>query len=493
MSGLKSGLKSGMGHTGKGMISVCCIAVLLLALPAFLMFSIFSSAAVAQEPEEDIGLPEPSLDEIENITDISAGYSGIEPPSIPEEESGEGAAERAGGIRGFSKLAESAAEMQQPTEQNEYVFFLQHPQTHEPISDIHLEIVLYDRTAKQDTKTLRYVPEGAALTMQLEPGHSYDITLKGDVLGTAGRDYYTSFAFDTRTDGQEKTATLFPAGSVSGIVYEDSNAVRGATVKFECSSAYGDLTPVTTDGFGSFFAAYLPEGPCRILAATSRKVGFTQVTVKQGESLETEIELERGLIGGRQLLSGLLPIIIMFIIFASGIAYFISAMRRRMQRQMKHDLKKLQRLGEEFSHRETDREAEEKEPERKPEREQEKTAEQQGQAQAEEGREEPGPAEKAISEPKEALSNTLKNILRTLPGKERPVMECILKSAASGSEEYTKYTTQARLRNELALPKTTLARILSSLEARKLITIETIGKLKKVKLTDWVLKELKKG
>ncbi len=77
------------------------------------------------------------------------------------------------------------------------------------------------------------------------------------------------------------------------------------------------------------------------------------------------------------------------------------------------------------------------------------------------------------------LSSRTKDVLNTLKEKEKEVVNFLL--------ENDYHSTQARIRNNTGIPKTSLARLFVSLEAKNIINVEKIGKLKKIKLTDWFL------
>ena len=77
------------------------------------------------------------------------------------------------------------------------------------------------------------------------------------------------------------------------------------------------------------------------------------------------------------------------------------------------------------------------------------------------------------------LSPRTKDVLNTLKEKEKEVVDHLLEN------EYN--STQASIRNNTGIPKTSLARLFDSLEAKKVIIVEKIGKMKKIKLTEWFL------
>jgi uncharacterized membrane protein len=76
------------------------------------------------------------------------------------------------------------------------------------------------------------------------------------------------------------------------------------------------------------------------------------------------------------------------------------------------------------------------------------------------------------------VSRRSKDILQTLSERERSITEYLMEHG----EVY-----QNKVSHELHIPKTSLVRILSSLEGKKVIEIEKIGKTKKIRLNSWFL------
>ena len=77
------------------------------------------------------------------------------------------------------------------------------------------------------------------------------------------------------------------------------------------------------------------------------------------------------------------------------------------------------------------------------------------------------------------LNSRSNDILKTLNEKEKAVVEFLIQNGYKG--------TQSKIRYGTGIPKTSLSRVLNSLEFKKVIVIEKIGKLKKVDLTAWFL------
>lgn len=79
----------------------------------------------------------------------------------------------------------------------------------------------------------------------------------------------------------------------------------------------------------------------------------------------------------------------------------------------------------------------------------------------------------------ESHSARILDILKTLKPKERSVVEFLLQSKNECS--------QSRIRHSTGLARTSLARCLTDLEGKNIVAVERLGKLVKVRLTDWFL------
>jgi len=83
-------------------------------------------------------------------------------------------------------------------------------------------------------------------------------------------------------------------------------------------------------------------------------------------------------------------------------------------------------------------------------------------------------------EPKDKKNKRLDDILSTLGKKEREVVELL---CAKGE------LSQSYIVHNLVIPKTTLVRMLSGLESKKVVWVKKVGKSKKIGLTDWILEK----
>ncbi|MBN1502635.1 hypothetical protein JW930_03755 [Candidatus Woesearchaeota archaeon] len=77
------------------------------------------------------------------------------------------------------------------------------------------------------------------------------------------------------------------------------------------------------------------------------------------------------------------------------------------------------------------------------------------------------------------LHKRTKDVFSTLSEREKIVVSFLLDNNMESTQNIIKYKTR--------IPKTSLVRILHSLENKKIISLEKIGNLKKIKLTTWFL------
>jgi len=82
-------------------------------------------------------------------------------------------------------------------------------------------------------------------------------------------------------------------------------------------------------------------------------------------------------------------------------------------------------------------------------------------------------------------SASKEDILVALDESERKVIEFLLNEKESSSNKNNFFVNQANIIHGAGIPKTTLVRLLSSLEKKKILVIEKLGKSKRVKFTDW--------
>ena len=296
------------------------------------------------------------------------------------------------------------------------------------IKDVLINIIVTDQESSKERIISSFIRNNP-ITLRLEQG-SYLLKFQIDDLKTPGKDYYVEqeIVLDKSHD-QEIIA--FPVGSLKGVVYDSlNNLVSKAKLKVECSKDYGSEFPESTDLVGSFSIPYAPIDECSITATADDSVGSGKISIAQGNSQNIEIRLNRTVISEGN--NGWLIFLSILLACVIGVAGWFG-----WKYWPRREIRSSQEVHEK-----------------------EKTSVKQ-------------------QEPEQKLNKRIQDILSTLNEKENAIVTFLLNN--------NHQSTQAKVRYETGIPKTTLVRIFTSLQNKKIITIETVGKLKKIKLTNWFL------
>ncbi|MEM2916276.1 MAG: hypothetical protein QXT19_02885 [Candidatus Woesearchaeota archaeon] len=288
------------------------------------------------------------------------------------------------------------------------------------------DVVVYVVSPKQ---IMQYVEPNGRLSLNISPGT--EMTVLIDDTATKGQDY-----FATHSVQRGQVVSVFPIGTVRGIVKDAlDNVVSRADLKFDCKPVQGIVFPEKTDKFGSFFIEAVPEGTCRIYAAYSNGIGTRIVEIKRGDLKDIEIRLDKTLVSV-PITPAYGTIIVLVVILLLVIVFFLA----RMSRLRKAEAKEVREL-------------------RKEEKAKEIVI---------------GALEKG------EISKRAQDILKTLHPKERDIVNFLLPR---------KEATQAEVRHNTGIPRTSLARALHSLEAKNVLKVRTVGRVVKVQLTEWFLEK----
>jgi uncharacterized membrane protein len=226
-----------------------------------------------------------------------------------------------------------------------------------------------------------------------------------------------------------KTVYMYPVGLLRGFVKDSlDNIIPNAELKFECIAKVITQYPKKTDKFGFFKVENMPTSSCKVIASYEEAIGMTEVEIVNGELSEVTINLDKALLKNTgynmyQFLALLLGALIVFLV----IKYLN---KRSMNKHSKPiNLK----------------------------------------------------SKKAVDKPKPSseIITVSGTILKTLNNKEKTVVEFLL---ANGNK-----TSQAKIRHATGIPRTSLSRVLQSLENKKIINIEKHGKMVNINLTDFFL------
>lgn len=296
------------------------------------------------------------------------------------------------------------------------------------IENVLVNLIVVDKESNSERNIPSFIRSNP-ITLRLEQGE-YSLKFQIDDLSTPGKDYYVKQEISLNNP-LEQEIIAFPVGSIKGVVYDTlNNLVSEALLKVECSKEYGGQFPEETDRVGSFSLDYAPLGECIITATANRAAGSGRITVEKGQSHTLEIRLDSAVISeGGNSWSIFWSVIILVVIGVAGwFGWNYWQKRAKPTTQQKKAI-------------------------------QESNSIEQNQ--------------------EEKRSKRTQDIINTLNEKEKKIITFLLNNQ--------HMSTQAKIRYETGIPKTTLVRIFTSLQNKKVITIETVGKLKKIKLTNWFL------
>ncbi|PIN76782.1 hypothetical protein COV17_00995 [Candidatus Woesearchaeota archaeon CG10_big_fil_rev_8_21_14_0_10_36_11] len=258
--------------------------------------------------------------------------------------------------------------------------------------------------------------------------YTVDITL--DSFDTPTPDYYGSKSIVVPSD-VEVSFFMYPIGYLQGTVVDmEGNLVPSARIQFTCYSSITVEFPYTSDAAGFFSVPQIPIGRCTVVASSRNVAGREDIEIRRGEDTSVEIVLGQNIDTSfstfKVLLWG-------FIVFAILIVFISSLLRRQTQKKkivLHHERQLKERKQEE-------------------------------------------------SREKETVSKQIRVLLQTLSEKERVVVTFLL--------EHDNIRSQAQIRHATHIPRTSIARILQTLERKKIITIKKDGKMVSVKLTNLFL------
>ena len=279
------------------------------------------------------------------------------------------------------------------------------------------------------TRMTRLIDNDGLSRYELKAGN-WELEAVLDDQRTPEADYFVRTVFLIEPENFVTNLSVFttPVGSLEGTVIDRANnRISGAALEFSCKSDQHSAYPIETNQFGAFSADLVPEGKCRVSAAYEGKVGTEEVKVIRGELVDVTVNLDRSIISSRS----------NYWFIGSGVALLLIAIVgvfiwKRKPKPKTHAEPSPQPIVEEKK-----------------------------------------------EEKKEELNPRARDIMATLSENEVAIVKFLLGNNFE--------STQAKMRNALGIPKTTLARAFLSLEEKKVLTVEKIGKMKKVVLTDWFL------
>jgi uncharacterized membrane protein len=299
------------------------------------------------------------------------------------------------------------------------------------IRNMHVSATV-NNTATDMTQTLLlFAGEDGNIQIDLQEG-DYNIEVFADDPNTPGKDYYIKQSLPLKANTRQ-TAYMYGVGSARGTIYAEKNvSLPNASVEIKCGSSYGITGTTTTDAAGMYLFEWVPTGLCQVTAVKDGMTAHTDSTLDQGALMTVDLTLSKYVAQtetpqtNQTSSTPSTPATIGAWIGAwigpTVIAIILAAAI----------LFYVLRLGKEQTKQNTD---------------------------------------------SKGLGQRQTDILTTLSSKEKDIVEFIIREKGK--------TTQSKLRYELGIPKTTIARLLTGLEIKNIIRLEKVGKLKKIYLSEF--------
>jgi uncharacterized membrane protein len=325
-------------------------------------------------------------------------------------------------------------------------FLVKDAQSNQPINNVPIKITLLDIRDGGEVSFVKYLDNSGIFDYKLADG-PWLLTAEVDDSETSEVDFFGEQVLSISEESVENVIFLIPVGAIEGrVVDEDDNLVNGADLQFICKSNIETDYPDKTNLFGTFTKKVVPVGVCKISAAFVSKTGSSTVEILQGQEASVNIILDQSIENGGTSTSKVIyvvGVIILIALIAALVTFFII----RKPKKDRGSVTEVQNI--EFNT-----------------------------SSSGEDNSDASTVVNVVSGD-DALNLRAKDILDTLNERERQIVEFLLES--------DNKSTQAKIRNSTGIPKTSLARIFLSLEKKKVLNIETIGKLKKINLTNWFL------
>jgi len=333
--------------------------------------------------------------------------------------------------------------------------FLKHSITDELLADASVSINLINTKKGTNIRLQKFLQNGS-LQHTFTSG-DWEIILILQDKDSQKVTFFTKDELEIGTNPSfEKTIYLDPVGSLEGSVIDDQgNLVNNALLTFKCSKNLDIPFPNLTNKFGFFGVEIVPVGECQVTSSYKNVVGVEKVQIDHGKLSEIEIELNKKLLSEsnlqRYILAGVLIIL--------GILIWRFRLLEKIKRPKK---KKQTKKSSKKSSKKTEVKIENINTHEAIEVSQPMTIIQ--------------TEEESLGETK-TLNPRARDIMKTLNDREQKIINFLL-------ENHHK-STQAKIRNGTGIPKTSLARAFMTLQSKKVLDIEAIGKLKKISFSDW--------
>lgn len=305
---------------------------------------------------------------------------------------------------------------------------------------------IYDFNAQNITEGNQVVGRNNILKFSLYQGF-YELSIGIDNPATPGFDYYGKISINADTNKSVELDAV-PVGSRKIEVLDMNDApLDDVPVRIDCVALSGEQRYFRTDDFGIAEANFLPIGECVFRAAAGDFIISQNDTIEKGSAGQITMRFD----DYSKSSSNTLWIFLFAIIFVILLFVYYYVYRKSNGKRTK-DWKK-DKIVHEIDENAIDETVQDKSSEEK-------------------------------SNP-----NIKEDIMTALNPSERKVVSFILEEqdayvSKNGSPKGF-YLHQAKIVYGTGIAKTTLVRLLQSLEQKKIIGWEKSGKIKKVRLTEW--------
>jgi len=322
------------------------------------------------------------------------------------------------------------------------------------INGYNSQFFIYDFNTQNITQGNQVVGRNNILKFALYQGF-YELSIGIDNPATPGFDYYGKISINADANKSLELDAV-PVGSRK-IEVLDMNGVplNDIPVRIDCIALSGEQKYFRTDNFGIAEAFFLPIGNCTFRAAAGDFVISQEDYIEKGSAKNIIIQFDKYSSNNSNIVWVLVTV---FFIIVLLIIYYVFFYKKNV---LRHNMPATDYHKEKHAHSKTDN------------------------------------VNAAISETVDNSVNkdnvkkdSVKNdILIALNANERKVVNYILeeqeKHVSSNGDSEGFYLHQAKIVYGAGIPKTTLVRLLQSLEQKQIIEWERSGKMKKVKLTEW--------
>lgn len=337
------------------------------------------------------------------------------------------------------------------------------------ISEYPVMFFAHNLNTNENERITDFIGKDSKFTYRLSPGNW---VIEFRIFDASSRrfEYYSKNVINVQQTDERlnKTFYLTPVGSIGGqVLGPDGEPIIGAALDFVCASnlRYDEL-PTTTNSVGAFHADIIPIGSCKVYSTRDDMIGSATVDVMRGQRTEMTIILEARKVGVLGIVVWIFGILLVLLV---GLLVTIFILKRGVKKE----------VDEQFRHREKNGDGNGGnggKAEEHPLSSVATAATPITTAPAE------GSSRASIEDVKQTSENhnpRARDILKTLNEREVTITTFLLDSDHEA--------TQAKIRNSLGIPKTSLSRAFTSLEQKKIISIARIGNMKRVKLTNWFL------